>query len=124
MRFALPRKLRPGRAERPWLIGLFCLAAALSLAAGIMAIAVRGTEDVAHYFRTVQAWSVDAYSCAVVGGIALLAWTGFFAAVVRCIREAKLAPAAREHRPPVRLASAETRPTDATDAGAVASPKG
>jgi hypothetical protein len=101
-RFALPRRLRPGRADRGWLVGLFVLALALSLVTGAMAIALRGAQDIAHYLATVRAWGADAYSCAVVGGIALVAWAAFFAATVRRIREAKLAPpfAARTMRVP------------------------
>ncbi len=88
----LPRKLRRGRGQGAWLVALFGLAMALSLVAGAMAMAARGGQDVAHYLDAIRAWGADAYSCAVVGGIAVLAWALFFAAAVRCIRAAKLAP--------------------------------
>jgi len=64
---------------------LLIVATVLSLVAGAMAIVIRGAEQVAHRLHALQAWHVDAYACAFVAALALLAWAAFFGATWRRI---------------------------------------
>lgn len=72
-----------------WLIALFVVALGLSLIAGFMAVTIRSAQELAHATGGWRHWNADAYSCATMASIALVAWALFLGAAGRQIAKNK-----------------------------------